>query len=55
MAESYLEAEKVPLMGFRCHRCGHEWLPRQDRPPKVCPNGKCKSPYWWTPRREKAR
>jgi hypothetical protein len=32
-------------------RCGHEWYPRQDRPPKVCPNPKCKSPYWDTPRR----
>ena len=24
------------LWGYRCHRCGHEWLPRRDRPPKVC-------------------
>ncbi|HXI15940.1 MAG TPA: hypothetical protein VNM48_06180 [Chloroflexota bacterium] len=42
---------KVQLWGFRCERCGHEWLPREkDVVPKVCP--KCKSPYWNTPRRE---
>ena len=33
----------VPLMGCRC-RCGHEWLPRNDEKPRVCP--KCKSPNW---------
>ena len=35
-------------MGYRCERCGHEWLPRNDQAPKVCP--KCKSPYWDKPR-----
>lgn len=41
---------KVMLAGFRCERCLHEWLPREDaREPRVCP--KCKSPYWDKPRR----
>ena len=31
-------------VGFKCKRCGHEWTPRNNEPPKVCP--KCKSPYW---------
>jgi len=33
-------------MGYRCERCGHEWVPRGDVSvePRVCP--KCKSPYW---------
>jgi predicted Zn-ribbon and HTH transcriptional regulator len=39
---------KVPItvMGYRCERCGHEWVPRGevDIEPRVCP--KCKSPYW---------
>jgi rRNA maturation endonuclease Nob1 len=36
---------KVQLWGYRCERCGHEWLPRnKDEEPRVCP--KCKSPYW---------
>lgn len=30
----------------KCNRCGHSWKPRQDELPKVCPNPKCKSPYW---------
>src|SRR5437870_2472561 len=41
----------ITLMGYRCERCSHEWLPRADGDdqPKVCP--KCKSPYWNRPRR----
>lgn len=29
---------------LNCKRCGHTWIPRKDKSPKVCP--KCKSPYW---------
>ena len=40
---------EIQLTGYRCERCGHEWVPRE-RPedPKVCP--RCKSPYWDRPR-----
>ena len=38
---------------LKCKRCGHRWRPRTDKSPKVCPNPKCKSPYWDTPRRKK--
>ena len=42
---------RVTLDGYRCERCGHEWVPRNKaEAPKVCP--KCKSPYWDRPRRE---
>ena len=34
---------KVRLWGYRCERCGHEWLPRTGEEPRVCP--RCKSPY----------
>lgn len=34
---------RVMLLGARC-RCGHEWLPRDDEKPRVCP--KCKSANW---------
>jgi DNA-directed RNA polymerase subunit RPC12/RpoP len=43
---------KVPItvMGYRCERCEHEWIPRDfEDEPRVCP--KCKSPYWNRPRR----
>jgi hypothetical protein len=43
---------KVPItvMGYRCERCSHEWVPRDfDAEPRVCP--KCKSPYWNTARK----
>lgn len=33
----------IVLQGFRCERCGHEWIPRKNKI-RVCP--KCKSPYW---------
>jgi len=41
---------KVTLEGFRCERCGHEWVPRdKGQEPTVCP--KCKSPYWNKPKK----
>jgi predicted Zn-ribbon and HTH transcriptional regulator len=45
---------KIMLQGYQCERCEHTWIPREasTEEPKVCP--KCKSPYWNTPRREKA-
>src|SRR5437870_5490812 len=46
----------ITIMGFRCDRCGYEWVPRKSSKadPKVCPNPKCKSPYWNTPRKKGA-
>jgi len=35
---------KLPIL--TCLRCGHTWIPRTPKKPKVCPNLKCKSPYW---------
>lgn len=29
-----------------CKRCGYHWVRRSGRLPEVCPNPKCKSPYW---------
>ncbi len=43
---------KLEVWGYRCERCGHEWVPRNEKDePRVCP--KCKSPYWNRPRKEK--
>jgi len=40
----------IKLRGYRCERCGHEWVPRnKDERPRVC--AKCKSAYWDKPRR----
>ncbi len=40
----------ITLMGYRCERCEHEWLPRdKEHEPRVCP--RCKSPYWNRPRK----
>jgi DNA-directed RNA polymerase subunit RPC12/RpoP len=43
---------KVPItvMGYRCERCGGEWIPKDsEHEPVACP--RCKSPYWNRPRR----
>jgi hypothetical protein len=42
----------ITLMGYRCERCAHEWLPKNNakEEPKVCP--KCKSPYWNIPKKQ---
>lgn len=34
----------VALPGFKCLNCGHEWVPRYQHPPKVCPV--CKRTDW---------
>ncbi|PJE81681.1 hypothetical protein COU58_01180 [Candidatus Pacearchaeota archaeon CG10_big_fil_rev_8_21_14_0_10_32_42] len=36
------------IIGNRCHRCEHKWIPRDKEPPQICP--KCKSPYWQKPK-----
>jgi hypothetical protein len=36
----------IELPQLKCLRCGHTWIPRNTKIPKVCPNPKCKSPYW---------
>ncbi len=43
----------ITVMGYRCERCSHEWIPRggAEKEPRVCP--KCRSPYWNTPRKRK--
>jgi predicted Zn-ribbon and HTH transcriptional regulator len=43
---------KVQVLGNRCYRCGHPWIPRDiDTKSAVCP--KCKNPYWDKPKRVK--
>jgi DNA-directed RNA polymerase subunit RPC12/RpoP len=41
----------ITVMGYRCERCGHEWIPRGnvDEEPKMCPA--CKSVRWNSPRK----
>ena len=37
----------------KCLRCGWGWYRRKPVAPKTCPNPKCNSPYWDTPRKIK--
>lgn len=41
---------KIKLPKLKCLRpnCGHEWIPRSEERPKVCP--KCKSRVWDKPK-----
>lgn len=39
---------EITLKGYKCERCEHVWVPRDEERPRVCP--KCKSPYWDRPR-----
>ncbi len=41
----------ITISRLRCLRCGYSWYPRPQKDgtivmPTVCPNSKCKSPYW---------
>ncbi len=50
LAKKEVAGANVNLIGHKCYRCDHEWLPHnKDILPKVCP--KCKSPYWDKPRK----
>lgn len=44
------EMVTIKTKGYRCLRCGHEWIPKRKEEPRVCPN--CKSPYWNKPRKK---
>lgn len=37
------------MEGYKCERCGHEWIARLKFHPIICP--KCKSPYWDKPKK----
>jgi predicted Zn-ribbon and HTH transcriptional regulator len=48
--EGVMARVPITVMGFRCERCGHEWIPRgANNGPETCP--KCKSPFWDRPRK----
>lgn len=32
------------LPNLHCNRCNHDWIPRRQKLPKVCPS--CKNPNW---------
>lgn len=46
----------ITVIGYRCYRCNHEWVPaklihapcKDPTMPICCP--KCKSPFWKSPR-----
>ena len=42
--------ELPKLSTLTCLRCGHSWIPRQERLPLRC--GKCGSPYWNIPKKK---
>jgi hypothetical protein len=51
--ESPMARVPITVMGFRCDRCGHEWIPRggSEEEPRLCP--KCHSAYWNVPKKAK--
>lgn len=42
----------IQMEACRCERCGHEWIPRGEELPVICP--KCKSARWNRPRKVKS-
>lgn len=44
---------KIVVDGWRCTRCGYEWIPKKKGLPRVC--ARCKSPYWDTERERRRR
>ena len=48
-SETAAEAKKVQTLGLPVLSLRARVATRGDRPPKVCPNPECKSPYWFRP------
>jgi hypothetical protein len=50
--EADLARVPITVMGFRCDRCGHEWIPRGgiEEEPRVCPS--CHSGLWNQPEKK---
>lgn len=42
----------IELSSRECTRCKHTWNLRNPKEPRVCP--RCKSPYWFKPRKNRA-
>jgi DNA-directed RNA polymerase subunit RPC12/RpoP len=49
----YMSERQVSVTMYKCERCKHEWIPRNEEKPTICP--KCKSPYWDKPRKSKKK
>lgn len=46
---------EIKIKKYACEKCGHAWIPKnQNKRPRVCPNSKCHSAWWDTPRKNKA-
>lgn len=41
--------ENPILHKWKCERCSHEWIPRSEERPRLCPA--CNSAYWDIPRK----
>lgn len=37
-------SKEIKMDTYKCKRCMHNWYPRKQGIPVICP--KCKSPYW---------
>jgi predicted Zn-ribbon and HTH transcriptional regulator len=46
MGDTKQEIGEISGVKYRC-RCGHEWYPKTNEKPRVCP--KCKSANWDKP------
>jgi hypothetical protein len=47
-----MKAPVIRIPTLLCRRCTHEWQPRREQLPRICP--KCKSPLWQVPPRTHA-
>ena len=54
-ARELIPKKGIDLEKLHCHRCEYEWFPRVingvAKIPSTCPEKKCRSPYWKTPRK----
>lgn len=44
---------KMKLPHYKCLRCQHEWIPRKEDYPRMCPE--CKSVRWDKPKKDNSQ
>ena len=55
LAREVIPRKAMEVEQLHCYRCNYRWFPRiingEAKIPSTCPNKKCRSPYWQTPRK----
>ncbi len=53
--EKQVQITNYAIIKVKCQKCGHEWYPRKEKRPQLCPNCKCLKWDNYQPQKKKAK